>query len=324
MSRFSFRAMFKKVPLILWAYRKVKLFIDFVFLFILSDRKQLNRFSNVAGHYEEMVNHLNTIWPENTIEDLHSGYDWSSKSSNIHSSFSIRIPLDFLWHPMIVRTMFAGTNSKEKITAIVHEYGPRRARMLLREDIVGLPRISNWLWKTSDNRTDHAFHLASYHKLYGRNIFDVGTIIEWGGGYGNLARIIRRITPNITYIIIDLPELCALQYAYLYATDGTQEPHLLDPDGNIIMGRTNILPVNAVLNRSVDLHCDAFISTWALTESPKEAQLFVLNNNFFDAERLLLAYCLDSNNYLSEKVVEKGCTVHPVPFVFKGNEYALK
>ena len=41
-----------------------------------------------------------------------------------------------------------------------------------------------------------------------------------------MARILRKLNPNFTYVLVDLPELGALQYIYLYSVTG-EFPHIL-------------------------------------------------------------------------------------------------
>ena len=41
---------------------------------------------------------------------------------------------------------------------------------------------------------------------------DVSTVLEFGGGYGNLAYAFHTFAPHANYIIIDLPEILAIQY----------------------------------------------------------------------------------------------------------------
>jgi len=58
----------------------------------------------------------------------------------------------------------------------------------------------------------HAWQLSRiYQKLGGIP----STIVEIGGGYGSLCNKMRRIFPNCRYVILDLPEVLAIQYNHL-------------------------------------------------------------------------------------------------------------
>jgi hypothetical protein len=69
---------------------------------------------------------------------------------------------------------------------------------------------------------------------------------------------------------------------------------------------------------------DAFISTWALTESPAAAQIDVGASNFFGAQRVLMASLHNENNALYGEVQRLGLQRVPVPTAANlgpGNEY---
>ena len=84
------------------------------------------------------------------------------------------------------------------------------------------PKISNFGYMTSENAIHQSFHLSSYKEYTTKDIVESQTIAEWGGGYGCLARMIRKINSSCTYIIMDLPELNALQYVYLSSIFGKE------------------------------------------------------------------------------------------------------
>jgi hypothetical protein len=201
--------------------------------------------------------------------------------------------------------------------------GVDTAKRLLREDCIGLPNITDAKWLTSANRAHHASHLAAYLRAKGRPLWEAGCVAEWGGGYGNMARLIRRMNPRCTYIIFDLPEILALQYVYLTAVEG-EEPHLLSPTEQIAIGKVNLVASYAALaGEVVTPMCDAFISTWALSESPASAQTAVLDRRFFGASAVLMAYRRGDGNRLEAAVGGSDLAEFPVPFYDPSHSYAL-
>ena len=61
-------------------------------------------------------------------------------------------------------------------------------------------------------QTYHAWQLSRVYTKLGEA---PDTIVEIGGGYGSLANKMRRIFPNCRYIILDLPEVLAIQFNHL-------------------------------------------------------------------------------------------------------------
>jgi putative sugar O-methyltransferase len=109
------------------------------------------------------------------------------------------------------------------------------------------------------------------------------TIVEFGAGYGNLSRVYNSFFPDSTYIIIDLPEVLALQYFFLKETL---------PNKNIIFHTDvpkayykdciHLIPVNYL--KDVEFATDLFVSTFALSEASDMAQDIIHHKKFFDAK----------------------------------------
>jgi hypothetical protein len=61
----------------------------------------------------------------------------------------------------------------------------------------------------------HAYHLHRFETVTGRFLLELQEIIEFGGGYGSMARLLARLGYRGRYHIHDLPEFAALQRFYL-------------------------------------------------------------------------------------------------------------
>lgn len=130
------------------------------------------------------------------------------------------------------------------------------------------------------NTLGHLFYAAKLLEQARGN--RLHTIVEFGGGYGNLAYILKTIIPESRYIIIDLPELIALQYFFLKSNL---------PDTSIIIHdqipsdyedcAIHLIP--SVLLDEMNIECDAFISTFAITEAPEAIQKIISGKKFFNA-----------------------------------------
>jgi len=117
-------------------------------------------------------------------------------------------------------------------------------------------------------------------------------IVEFGGGYGNLARIFKHINPKATIVIIDLPELIALQYLFLSTTlDNTPiYIHATTPK-EYIQGAIHLIPIH--LLDTLSLTTDLFVSTFALSETPTIVQKKIIEKKFFGATSIYMTGQID-------------------------------
>lgn len=65
------------------------------------------------------------------------------------------------------------------------------------------------------NLIHQAYHLYQWQQATSRRIADLSTIVEFGGGYGAMALLARRLGFTGRYVIYDLPEFSLLQEWYL-------------------------------------------------------------------------------------------------------------
>ena len=88
-------------------------------------------------------------------------------------------------------------------------------KKLLIEDNIGDP-IRYFLYpKSSGNRIREVFHLLNFQNFTNVSLNKIKTILEFGGGYGNMARLFYKINKNINYKIFDTFHVNLLQYYYL-------------------------------------------------------------------------------------------------------------
>ena len=109
------------------------------------------------------------------------------------------------------------------------------------------------------------------------------------------AKIYKRFSKKITYIIIDIPIFTCLQWLYLSSIFGEKNVNLIkNISDNIENEKINLIPV--VFIENYNLNGDLFISTWALSESNEYSQELVIKKNWFNAPHLLLAQGSPSNS----------------------------
>jgi hypothetical protein len=99
----------------------------------------------------------------------------------------------------------------------------------------------------------------------------------------------------------------------------------------IVSGKINIVS-STLLDKVENLQADMFVSTWALSESPKEVQEVVLAKNFFQSERFLVGFhqCgnhipfFEESTHLGMLLKAKGCKIEDVKVIPGVNYYAFK
>lgn len=191
----------------------------------------------------------------------------------------------------------------------------KEIKLLLKENSVGGPRLllnsffNKRFSRTSITRAVHIYQLAQSKKLL--NSFPMSEelfVVEWGGGYGGLCNVFNKfyLDKNLTYVIIDIPVAIHLQYYYLSTIYGKNFVNVVDVNNKITRNKINLVGLSILEN--VDLKCDLFVSSWAISESNLHSQNFVINKNFFNADAILLLHQESSEvhpyaDYISRHVV---------------------
>lgn len=66
----------------------------------------------------------------------------------------------------------------------------------------------------------HAYYLRLIEERLGLRVEEIASVLEIGGGYGNMARLMRDLGFTGTYRIADLPPMLEVQRGYLQETTG--------------------------------------------------------------------------------------------------------
>jgi hypothetical protein len=111
---------------------------------------------------------------------------------------------------------------------IVHELAHLRARAdwssrwrsALRETTLGAPRPFPRYPRSSANLIHHGYHLCRFEEDTGMPMDAMDVIVEFGGGYGRLCHLVHDLGFSGRYVIVDLPEVAALQRCYLRPSTG--------------------------------------------------------------------------------------------------------
>ena len=143
-----------------------------------------------------------------------------------------------------------------------------RWKVGIEEDAWGHPH-PYWCYpKSSGTRIHHAYHLALFEEMTGVKFSDHSTFIEFGGGYGNMPRLMNKLGYQGRYLIFDFPEFSALQHFYLEGLEmshGDLDQWSCEECHQCTVSEWSDL---AEAMKKVDLTDSLFMATWSLSEAP--------------------------------------------------------
>lgn len=254
---------------------------------------------------------------------------WKGFNAKLEKSLLPIPSFSFLNDATIMLSMFATSGGewlRKELFFLKKKINERELKSILEEDYAGDPLLLNSFYLTSHTAIHHLYYFMRFITVTKTKLKNLNTIIEWGGGYGSLARLLRKLNPGVTYVIIDTPLFSCLQWLYLSTIFGEKEVNiLLDPKSEIEKGRINLVALPFLEN--IEINADLFVSTWALSESSEYSQDYVLRKNWFDAEHLLLAYQdnptgLFNPSRVGKLAKDRGAVIENMEFL-PGNHYAF-
>jgi hypothetical protein len=116
------------------------------------------------------------------------------------------------------------------------------------------------MMSTNAMTIEHAAHLYRFHRSTGARFYQSDCIIEFGGGYGGMCRLIHALGFRGTYIIFDLPHVLALQRYYLGL-------HGIGTENSNVLLCADLDAIARNLQDHGYSHVSG-ISTWAMSEMP--------------------------------------------------------
>jgi len=135
---------------------------------------------------------------------------------------------------------------------------------ILKEDAVGDPVPFLLDSSTSGNLLHHVYHYAKYLEFNNKGLSSIKKVIEFGGGYGSMCRVLIRAGFIGKYIIIDLKTFSFLQ-AYFLNSIGIKAKiipeHLPSQEIAVVECVTHYEVPNEIY-----IEPTLFIATWSLSE----------------------------------------------------------
>lgn len=267
-----------------------------------------------TSEQEKLFKQLTTQFTD-ILEGCRSGPDkivgqikpeWDEIINKLYSLYRGTLPLDFLHNSVVTHALFMNSQGDlmhHQLGLCQKYFTPEELKTVLAESPIGRPpRAFVPDHKTSHNVIHHLYHIARYERRTKKKVATAKRVLEWGGGYGNLCKVIAALPESSleTYTIVDIPEITALQWVYLSSIFGFERVNLVQKGTAVQEGKINLvsLPNLSLLDNDYDL----FVSTWALSESPVASHEFVNNKKWFNAEHLLMAIhqCGDHIPFMKE------------------------
>lgn len=303
-------------------------------------RNQRKEFSRLVPKFEEIYG---KITGQNNNASVFITPFWAELNKKYEKILLPAPPFSFLRNKLISYTMVftkGGKFLRSRVDFLEKIFPQNELKIILEEDYVGSPTLVSAKYLASHNSVYHFYHIGKFLDGTKADLNDIKLIVEWGGGYGNMAKLFWRLKQgDLTYVLIDTALFSCLQWLYLSVALGEEKIKIISsPQERIENGKINILPLNFLNNYSEqgtltqaslnNLNADLFVSTWALSESSEFTQKYVEKNNFFNAPRLLLAY-QKSNKFLpdagkiGELAEKRGAVVEEI-IDMKGNYYVFQ
>jgi hypothetical protein len=200
--------------------------------------------------------------------------EWRRNMNELRAEVLRGDPRRFLTWPVIRRTMVVRRPRYLKV-----EYDHLRGlpdwadrwAPAVRENPAGRPFRYPRYPESSGNLLHHAYHVARFEAAVGEPVTHRETIVEFGGGYGSMGRLIRNLGFRGRYIIFDLPSFSALQRYYLQAIDLVVAPD--DGSATADNGNHCVSDPERLARMLTPTPAKAlFIATWSLSETPPEVR----------------------------------------------------
>ena len=227
---------------------------------------------------------------------------WAENARRLRELVLTRDPREFLRWDVVRATMFVAYERY-----VIAELGAlrrrddwaRRWRPALREVSWGRPPRCPAYPLSSSNLIHHAYHLSRLEAQTGRPIERSELVVEIGGGFGGMCRLVHALGFRGRYVIFDLPSFSALQRFYLEGV-GVPVVEAAGSDAGAVCV-SSLAQLDEALGAGSG---GALIATWSLSETPRPLRE-ALVQRFERLDSLLIAYqerfgTVDNLRYFAE------------------------
>ena len=210
---------------------------------------------------------------------------WLQNRIELRKQILWRDARNFLRWDVVHRTMFHECKQTE-LDFLKKLPNWEDLRKYLVEDSIGNPKRFTSMPESSGNLIHHLYSVSRFLSAYPVSISEMSQVVEFGGGYGSMARLFYKTGFKGRYVIFDVPEFAALQEFFLSSLDRSV-PIFRKPTrerGIVILTDIEDFKKQCALEK-----INLFIATWSISESPVELREIILKSAE-DAEYWLVAY----------------------------------
>jgi hypothetical protein len=250
-------------------------------IFLLIDKK-LPAASDTDRQLSEELRAEFMALPVEELDGLPpSAASWVNNNNTLRQLVLNADPRGFLRWDVIGRTMFVKSPKwipKELTYLKQRDDWQLRLRSALEESTVGHPS-PYWRYPRSSGNLIHtAYSLINFEGATGIAIENLDTVVEFGGGYGSMCRLIHNLGFIGKYVIFDLPAFGALQRYYLRSLGLNVLAGDSVKSGTSGIACVQDLETLAALTPSAENRGNAaLVATWSLSEAPIELRDNVLS-----------------------------------------------
>jgi hypothetical protein len=225
------------------------------------------------------------------MEDLNLGV-WENFTNRVKELTETRDLSTFMTWDILINTMIAGVDDVEINYLTSSNDWNFWVKNL--EETVLKPNNHPTYQFSSTNNLHHAYSLQILSDKSGKKLTDFGFVTEFGGGYGNTARLFKKINNNVIYNIYDIPEFNKIQEYYL-KENGINDVRLLN----------NADSIQEVPEKSL------FIALWSISETPVATRNYYIDNlKMFEHDTIFVAmgetfYNENNMEWLNSEIIPK-------------------
>jgi hypothetical protein len=189
--------------------------------------------------------------------------DWNEAMNTLRRTGATSDPRAFLRWDVVAARMAQVKSPATRLELSAMQSDPEwnsRWRDAIREVAVGSPVPYPKYKDSSEVLIQTAYHTRALERLSGRRVNEWDVIVEFGGGYGGLCRLMRKLGFRGRYVIFDLAPFTLLQRYYL-----TKSNCLQDDQVSLISDWDELA---AFVNTITPEQRAVLWATWSLSEAP--------------------------------------------------------
>ncbi len=191
-------------------------------------------------------------------------------------------PNDFLNWDVVLRTMVVGNAVfvAEELNFLkgLSDWKSRWEKAI-EESPVGNPTLYDGFPSSSGNLIHQAYHLAQFEDKTGMDIGKAEIVVELGGGYGSMCRLVHNLNFKGRYVIFDLPPFSALQRFSLNMNGipAVTADVFLEKASDGVICVSELEQLESILSMYSNTGDALFIANWSLSEAPVSLRHSILS-----------------------------------------------